>query len=158
MSIHLDLPTIIFPRYDDTTDTSFVIKVKDEKTKNRTETNQEVVTGVMKELKGNRYCPVRSFELMFHHLNKDNSNLWQAPYHSLNPEWQDQAVWYTKQSRGKVSNNHIFSFTMVRTSTTKRSSVPRFVSIEPKPPLHSYLTVIFLFFHSTFSSISYTCQ
>ena len=39
----------------------YIIKVKDEETKNHKETDQDIISGFMAEKKESKYCPVTSF-------------------------------------------------------------------------------------------------
>ena len=53
-SVHLDMNTNLL----------YVKKDKDELTKNHNETSTELISGVMPEIRGSKYCPVRCFRNM----------------------------------------------------------------------------------------------
>ena len=55
----------------------FVVKAKDELTKNHKDI-EKIVSGIMPENKDDRLCPVRSFKKYIEHLNPDNPFLWQV--------------------------------------------------------------------------------
>jgi hypothetical protein len=105
--------TIIFSiqRHDRESGSAYVIKVKDERTKNHRETNEAIVTGIMRETPDDPNCPVRSFEMYIAHLHPENDCLWQRPNYAMGTDWQDRTPWYTKQIRGKVNINSLHSST-----------------------------------------------
>ena len=74
----------------------FVMKSKDELTKNHQEIG-EIISGLMPENRDDRMCPVRSYRKYMEHLNPDNKFLWQKPLQ--NPKTPD--VWYGLQYYGK---------------------------------------------------------
>ena len=76
----------------------FVVKAKDELTKNHKEIEQ-IVSGIIPENKDDRLCPVRSYRLYMDHLNPDNPFLWQHHLEKINPNRPD--VWYGLQHIGK---------------------------------------------------------
>ena len=80
----------------------YVVKVKDELTKNHAETDSEVLSGFMPQIPGSYYCPVASWEEYNAHLNPECPWLWQTPIdnHKTN-------VWY---ANGRVGKNPINSF------------------------------------------------
>ena len=55
--------------------------------------------GFMPEIKGSKYCPVRSFRMYVKHLDPDLPWLWQTPLSG-----RKQEVWYGKAKKGK--NGH----------------------------------------------------
>ena len=70
--------------YDSTTKIAYVLKAKDEMTKNHQESDNPVVTGFMPQILNadgtvNRLCPVRSYENYLGHLNEKCNSLWQTP-------------------------------------------------------------------------------
>ena len=74
----------------------FVIKNKDELTKNHKEIG-EIVSGIMPENKGDRLCPVRSYRKYMEKLNPDNKFLWQLALQ--NPK--DPNILFGLQHHGK---------------------------------------------------------
>ena len=46
---------------DSTTGLKYIKKVKDEETKYHKETDQDIITGFMPEIKDSKYCPVSSY-------------------------------------------------------------------------------------------------
>ena len=61
--------------FDGKTETWYVIKAKDELTKNHKDID-ETVSGLMPENKDDRLCPVRSYRMYLEHLNPRNDYLW----------------------------------------------------------------------------------
>lgn len=87
--------------YDTETQIAFVKKVQDELTKNRKDTDQEIVTGFMPQLLDNngyphKMCPVRSFENYIAHLNPKCKRLWPRPK-SREP---NSVVWFKNRPVG----------------------------------------------------------
>ena len=76
----------------------FVVKIKDELTKNHKEMEQ-IVSGVMPENKTDPLCPVASFKKYLSHLNPQNEYMWQRPLDTVNTEIAN--IWYGKQHIGK---------------------------------------------------------
>ena len=81
--------------YDQKHEMWFVIKNKDELTKNHKEIG-EIVSGIMPENKGDRLCPVRSYKMYLEKLHPENKFLWQKVLE--NPK---KDIWYGRQHIGK---------------------------------------------------------
>ena len=88
-------------KIDDKTQIEYVSKVEDEATKNHRETDCNIITAIMPENRGDKYCPVRSFKMYISHLHPENSFLWQTVNH--HPKNKEDSVWYTKGHLGKNS-------------------------------------------------------
>ena len=73
----------------------FVMKSKDELTKNHKEIG-EIISGLMPENRDDKMCPVRSYRKYMEHLNPENKFLWQKPL-----ENKKGNVWYGLQYYGK---------------------------------------------------------
>lgn len=82
----------------------YVKKVIDEETKNRKETDKEVVTGFMPQIidpytgHPHKLCPVRSFENYIACLNPKTNHLWQQPQKFRPP--LSKTIWYKSQPVG----------------------------------------------------------
>ena len=76
----------------------YVIKIRDELTKNHREMEQ-LVSGVMPENRTDLLCPVQSFQKYLCHLNPENKYMWQQPLRKPNAKNPD--IWYSKQHMGK---------------------------------------------------------
>ena len=76
----------------------YVVKVKDELTKNHRDM-ENLVSGVMPENKDDIMCPVKSFRTYIEHLNPNNDYMWQYPLDVINPTRPN--IWYGKQHIGK---------------------------------------------------------
>ena len=66
------------------TDKYYVVKIKDEMTKNHHEAEQ-IMSGIMPENKTDPMCPVQSFRKYLSHLNPDNKYLWQKALEHPHP-------------------------------------------------------------------------
>ena len=90
---------------DATTDIVYVEKVEDEETKNHKETNNEIITAFMPEIKGSRMCPVMSFTTYLSALSPNTPYLWQSlKYEKFNFATK---VWY---GPGRIGQNTLDSF------------------------------------------------
>ena len=85
-------------RYNGQKEEWFVVKVKDELTKNHRDL-ENLVSGVMPENKTDEMCPVKSFRTYIEHLNPQNKYMWQYPLDVIDPAHPN--VWYGKQHIGK---------------------------------------------------------
>ena len=85
-------------RYNTESEEWFVIKVKDEFTKNHKEM-ENIVSGIMAENKTDEMCPVASFRTYIEHLNPDNEYMWQYALENIDP--QKPYVWFSKKHFGK---------------------------------------------------------
>lgn len=88
---------------DNTTGLKYVKKVQDEMQKNHSECDGEIITGFMPEIKGDRMCPVRSFEMYLSLLNPRSNDLWQRPLARQNAEGECYC-------RKKVGHNPLSTF------------------------------------------------
>ena len=64
--------------HDEDTNMVYVKKVEDEETKNHKETDSEIITAFMPELKGSKMCPVMSFTTYMSALSPKTNYLWQT--------------------------------------------------------------------------------
>ena len=96
-SVHRDIDTNLL----------YVCKDKDEMTKNHKENSTELVSGFMPEIRGSKYCLVRSFQMMEEHLNPDCEFLFQKPRHPKDIDVKDQNIWYCN---AKIGVNPLSSF------------------------------------------------
>lgn len=71
---------------DTTTGLRYVKKIQDEMQKNHSECDREIITGFMPEIKGDKMCPVRSFEMYLSLLNLRCNSLWQRPVARCNAD------------------------------------------------------------------------
>ena len=76
----------------------FVIKVRDELTKNHRQM-ENIVSGVMPENKTDELCPVKSFRKYLSHLHPDNKFMWQYTLDKIDP--QKPNIWYSRKNIGK---------------------------------------------------------
>ena len=76
----------------------FVIKIRDELTKNHRDL-ENIVSGIMPENKTDPLCPVKSFREYLSHLHPDNKYMWQYAADKLNPQKPD--IWFTRKNIGK---------------------------------------------------------
>ena len=76
----------------------YVIKIKDELTKNHKDI-ENIVSGVMPENKTDDMCPVKSFRTYIEHLNPDNPYMWQYALDRIDPTRPN--IWYSKRHYGK---------------------------------------------------------
>ena len=72
-------------RFNTESEEWFVIKVKNELTKNHKDI-EHLVSGVMPENKTDALCPVESFHTYIQHLNPDNDYMWQYALKKIDPE------------------------------------------------------------------------
>ena len=84
--------------FDTKTEHWFVIKTKDELTKNH-KNIEEIVSGLMSENKDDKMCPVRSFRMYVDHLHPDNEYFWQTPLTKISPLKPN--IWFSHQHMGK---------------------------------------------------------
>ena len=90
-------------KYNTENEEWFVIKVKDEMTKNHKEM-ENIVSGVMPENKTDPLCPVQSFRTYIEHLNPDNEYMWQYALEKVDPDKDD--IWYSKNTLERTSCLH----------------------------------------------------
>ena len=84
--------------FDSKHETWYVIKSKDELTKNHRDI-EGTISGIMPENKDDRLCPVRSYRMYLEHLNPANPYLWQYALDKVNPNQPD--IWFGLQHIGK---------------------------------------------------------
>ena len=106
-NIHLFEQDTFSVRLDVETNIKYVTKEKDEMMKNHKETSTDLVTGVMPEIPGSKYCPVRSFEIYLQHLNPDCKWLWQKPRTNEELEKRPSEIWYCNM---KIGPNPLAAF------------------------------------------------
>ena len=90
---------------------SYVKKVIDEMTKNHHETDRELVTGFMPQLRNvdgtiAKMCPVRSFENYIEVLDKKVNFLWQKPKQKIPKQG---SPWYIPQKVGHNTHEKFMS-------------------------------------------------
>ena len=85
-------------KFNTETEEWFVIKKKDELTKNHRDM-ENMVSGIMPENKTDPLCPVKSFREYLSHLNPDCKMMWQYPLERLDPK--NPQIWYSKQYMGR---------------------------------------------------------
>ena len=83
--------------FDTKSETWYVIKNRDELTKNHKDVDQKI-SGIMPENKDDCLCPVRSYQMYIEKLNPDNPYLWQVPLTKVDPM---KKFWYGLQHQGK---------------------------------------------------------
>ncbi|KAK7108296.1 hypothetical protein V1264_016053 [Littorina saxatilis] len=81
---------------DENTHRRFVIKVKDELTKNHRGGDEEFFSGIMPDT-GDEFCPVQSFERYIHFLHPNCNRLFQYPKASF---LNDDTCWYQNKPIG----------------------------------------------------------
>ena len=72
-------------KYNSESEEWYVIKVKDELTKNHCDL-ENIVSGVMPENKTDDMCPVKSFRTCISHPNPENDYTWQYALDNIDPE------------------------------------------------------------------------
>ena len=91
-------------RYNVDSGIAYVMKVKDELTKNHKENDSELITGFMPQILNadgtvHKLCPVRSYESYTSHLNTESNWLWQKPLCKFPNDITKP--WYEKRKVGK---------------------------------------------------------
>ena len=84
--------------FDAKNETWFVIKVRDELTKNH-KGIEDPEAGLMPENKDDKMCPVSSFNMYLQHLHPENPYLWRKVLEK--PNKFNPNIWYSKQHLGK---------------------------------------------------------
>ena len=64
-------------KYDKETEDEYIVKVRNDCTKNHKEIDQPLNSAIMLENKEDNQCPVRSFKMYLSHLHPDDTYLWQ---------------------------------------------------------------------------------
>ena len=80
-------------KYDEHKDTRYVVKVKDEQTKNHKMTDEPITSAFMPEMKGDKYCPVRSFLQYIEALSLKSTSLWKTAKFTAFPI-NNQKTWF----------------------------------------------------------------
>ena len=84
---------------------TFVEKTEDKETKNHKETDNEIITGFMPEIKNSKMCPVLSYTTYISALSPESDKLFQQPKYK---EFKaNKKVWY---GPGPVGQNTLDSF------------------------------------------------
>ena len=83
----------------------YVMKVRDEETKNHKEMDQDIISGFMPEMKGDKYCPVDSYIRYINALSPKSDKLWQTAKFKTFPQ-DGSTIWYY----GKMGHNKDDSF------------------------------------------------
>ena len=78
---------------DRATNRSFVIKVRDEETKNHKECDSDIDSPFMPEIPESKYCPVQSYLTYLYALDKSVDFLWQQPRMKRFPA-DGKGIWY----------------------------------------------------------------
>ena len=84
----------------------YIIKVKDEETKNHKETDQDIISAFMAEKKESKYCPVTLYVQYTEALSPKSNSLWQTPKFDAFPTEAENSVWYY----GKMGHNKLDNF------------------------------------------------
>ena len=87
-------------KYNEKNDEWYIIKIRDELTKNHREA-ESIVSGIMPENRDDPMCPFQSFKNYIQHLHPDNKYLWQKPLEKPHPS--RPSIWYSRQHIGKNS-------------------------------------------------------
>ena len=108
---------------DPETKLSYVKKVVDEMQKNHHESDSEIITGHMPEMKtadGNTHplCPVKSFYLYTEKLHPDNNSLWQRP--AKNFPKDESKPWFEKTTVGHNTHEKFMSTISTKANLSKR--------------------------------------
>ena len=85
-------------KYNTENEEWFVVKVRDELTKNHRQL-ENIMSGVMPENKTDPLCPVKSFRKYISHLHPENKFMWQYPVDQIDPQKPD--IWFTRKNIGK---------------------------------------------------------
>ena len=84
---------------------TFVEKIEDEETKNHKETDNEIITAFMPEIKNSNMCPVLSFTTYVSALHPDSNKLFQSVKYKAFKA--NEKIWY---GPGPVGQNTLDSF------------------------------------------------
>lgn len=92
-------------RHNEEQDLRYIVKVKDEQTKNHQGVDGPVISGHMPELKGSKFCPVTSYLTYLYSLDPKIDWLFQTPKMKQFPA-NGKGVWYT----GRMGHNKLDTF------------------------------------------------
>ena len=85
---------------DDESGIVYVKKVEDKETKNHKETDNEIITAFMPEVRGSKLCPVMSFTTYLSALSTESNKLWQqARFQKFQSKRQDLVWSYSSWSK-----------------------------------------------------------
>ena len=82
----------------------FIEKTMDEETKNHKETDQNIISGYMAEIKDSEYCPVKSYLRYFNALSPKSDKLWQTAKFDEFPQDGTQVFYYGAMGHNKLDN------------------------------------------------------
>ena len=80
-------------RTDPVTNLTYIIKVKDEETKNHKTANEPIMSAFMPEIPGDKYCPVASYLKYTNALSPKSESLWQTLKFTEFPI-NNKEIWY----------------------------------------------------------------
>ena len=103
-------------RTDADTGLKYVVKRKDELTKNHRGDDSESFSGFMPEYPGSELCPVRSFEKYVEKLHPKCDALWQRPKEFLN---SSDSEWYYNAPVGEKTLNKFMKNLSVKTGLSQ---------------------------------------
>ena len=103
-------------RTDADTGLKYVVKRKDELTKNHRDDDSESFSGLMPEYPGSELCPVRSFEKYVEKLHPKCDALWQRPKEFLN---SSDSEWYYNAPVGEKTLNKFMKNLSVKTGLSQ---------------------------------------
>ena len=87
--------------YDKVQDLRYVELAVDKETKNLKETNSDIESGLMPEMKDNKYCPVTSYLIFLLSLSRQTDLMWQTPKYKKFPEKPTDRIWYGPERESK---------------------------------------------------------
>ena len=80
----------------------YIVKAVDEETKNHKETDKDIVSAFMPEMRDSIYCPVSSFMRYLNALSKKSNKLWQTAKFTEFPKEEIGAWFYGKMGHNKL--------------------------------------------------------
>ena len=84
----------------------YIVKALDEETKNHKECDKDIISGIMPEMQGTKFCPVASYMRYLNALSTKTNNLWQTPKFTNFPTDPNVTEWYY----GKMGHNKLDCF------------------------------------------------
>ena len=82
----------------------YITKAKDEETKNHKETDQDIISGYMTEIKDSKYCPVTSYLRYLEALSPKSEKLWQTAKFDDFPQDGSKVYYYGAMGHIKLDN------------------------------------------------------
>ena len=82
----------------------YVVKAKDEETKNHKEVNQDIISGLMPEIKDSKICPVSSYIRYVNALSPKSKKLWQTAKFKDFPNDEASVLYYGNMGHNKLDN------------------------------------------------------